>query len=291
MFGVHISKSEKLFRDTASRSLEAAIRDEQRAMAAEGLTMKAVQIFTHGPRVYTPITMDHKAMREVCAGMQLIVHSTYPTVSLWSGGDEKKRAKVLGHLKAQLTVCDAIDAHSFIIHLPRKPLAHVLRVLSEPAVAAIFEAHRTPIAFEIVPDKDVSRSFAFVDNLSALTTALTKIGPRMGICIDTSHMWGAGIDVGDEKTLNEYFRELKHPERVLVIHLNGSSKATFGSGRDVHEIAMTADDDIFTEPTIRIVGHFARAVRCPIIYEINRGNPVGALASMRILAGHVVRKS
>ncbi len=64
-----------------------------------------------------------------------------------------------------------------------------------------------------------------------------EVAPRLGFCLDTAHLWGAGYDIstadGATRTLDR-FVELIGLERLLMIHLN-DSRAELGSRHDRHE--------------------------------------------------------
>jgi deoxyribonuclease IV len=65
---------------------------------------------------------------------------------------------------------------------------------------------------------------------------LSSYRDRLGICLDTAHLWGAGFDIGTpagaERTLAEA-EETLTLARILVIHLNDAAEA-LGSHRDHH---------------------------------------------------------
>ncbi len=59
---------------------------------------------------------------------------------------------------------------------------------------------------------------------------------RMGVCVDTCHVYSAGYDlVGDFDGVWARFDDVLGPDRLHVLHLN-DSKMPFGSRRDRHEL-------------------------------------------------------
>ena len=60
---------------------------------------------------------------------------------------------------------------------------------------------------------------------------------RVGICLDTAHLWGAGYDIGDadgvERVLEAFDRQIGLT-RLRMVHFN-DSKAALGSKLDRHE--------------------------------------------------------
>ena len=60
---------------------------------------------------------------------------------------------------------------------------------------------------------------------------------RIGICLDTAHLWGAGYDVSTfegVEDLVDRVEEIIGRERVVALHLN-DSRTTVGSRLDSHE--------------------------------------------------------
>lgn len=60
--------------------------------------------------------------------------------------------------------------------------------------------------------------------------------PRVRFCLDTCHLWAAGVDYRDPSVLDRVRKTLREigPERFSVIHLN-DSKDVCGARRDRHE--------------------------------------------------------
>jgi len=60
---------------------------------------------------------------------------------------------------------------------------------------------------------------------------------RIGVCLDTAHLWGAGFDLDDPAAIDRMLADLDAtcgPERLSLIHLN-DSRAGRGSRMDRHE--------------------------------------------------------
>ncbi len=74
------------------------------------------------------------------------------------------------------------------------------------------------------------------DILDAATTGGLELG-RLGLCLDTAHLWGAGYDLSREHGVTglvSRLEELIGREHVLMLHLN-DSRTTIGSHLDRHE--------------------------------------------------------
>lgn len=60
---------------------------------------------------------------------------------------------------------------------------------------------------------------------------------RLGVCLDTAHLWGAGYDISGERGVDELVNRLDQligRENVVMLHLN-DSRTTLGSRLDRHE--------------------------------------------------------
>jgi deoxyribonuclease-4 len=60
--------------------------------------------------------------------------------------------------------------------------------------------------------------------------------PRLGVCLDSCHLWASGYDVTDEVTLDsllDEFDRLIGLDRLRALHVN-DSQTPLGSNRDRH---------------------------------------------------------
>ena len=74
------------------------------------------------------------------------------------------------------------------------------------------------------------------DELGAMIRAADE-HPRLGLCLDTAHVFEAGFDLRTAAGLDEALARLDAAcglERLVMLHLN-DSKTPFGSNRDRHE--------------------------------------------------------
>jgi len=79
-----------------------------------------------------------------------------------------------------------------------------------------------------------------LEDLADIMSAAAAAGlplERLGVCLDTAHLWGAGYDIGDSSWLDRFVERLERligRETVAVIHLN-DSRTDLGSRLDRHE--------------------------------------------------------
>ncbi|HSW42606.1 MAG TPA: deoxyribonuclease IV [Patescibacteria group bacterium] len=109
---------------------------------------------------------------------------------------------------------------------------------------------------------------ASIEELEAIFEALAARGvpaERVGLCLDTAHLWGAGHDVATADGVDGIVEELASRiglERLVMIHLN-DSKATRGSRLDRHEHLGAGEMDggaglarFLTHPALARVAYF-----------------------------------
>jgi deoxyribonuclease-4 len=95
-----------------------------------------------------------------------------------------------------------------------------------------------------------------------------EFAPRVGVCLDTAHVWAAGYDL-----INEYDSIIEQFDRVIglarlgCLHLN-DSKATLGSHLDRHN--LIGEGSIGAEPFRRIMTD-VRLRHVPRIIETPKG--------------------
>ena len=79
------------------------------------------------------------------------------------------------------------------------------------------------------------------------------LGARMGVCLDTCHVWDAGYDVaGDLDGVLREFDRVVGLDRLRAIHLN-DSKNPLGAHKDRH--ARIGEGCIGLEALVRVVNH------------------------------------
>ncbi|MDO8672039.1 MAG: deoxyribonuclease IV [Dehalococcoidia bacterium] len=80
----------------------------------------------------------------------------------------------------------------------------------------------------------IGRSF---EDFYQILNSLPQHGDRLGVCLDTAHLWGAGFDIstgeGVDQTV-EAFAARVGRERLHLIHANDSS-VKLNSHRDIHQ--------------------------------------------------------
>ena len=110
-----------------------------------------------------------------------------------------------------------------------------------------------------------------VDELEAIDRALIEHGvdpARIGYCLDTAHLWGAGYDLRSRATVEallDAFGRRIGLDRLVMVHLN-DSRSDLGSRLDRHEhlgagrIGARGLRNVLTHPAL---GHVAFLIETP----------------------------
>lgn len=81
----------------------------------------------------------------------------------------------------------------------------------------------------------------------------TELGERLGVCLDTCHVYDAGYDIVDNlETVLEEFDNILGLNRLKAIHIN-DSKNPFSSHKDRHE--LIGEGYLGLDAFVRIINH------------------------------------
>jgi deoxyribonuclease-4 len=113
-----------------------------------------------------------------------------------------------------------------------------------------------------------------LEEMAALLEALPPtLASRVGVCLDTAHVWAAGYDLREDyDALWTRFDDTIGLRRLGCLHLN-DSKAALGSHLDRHE--LIGEGTIGIEPFRRIMTD-ARLAHVPRIIETPKGDEPAA---------------
>nr|MBA3825972.1 hypothetical protein [Ktedonobacterales bacterium] len=100
----------------------------------------------------------------------------------------------------------------------------------------------------------------------ALAVAQPEWGERIGVCIDTAHLWGAGHDIGTPEAATTTLAAMDAAfglAAVRIIHLNDTTTA-LGGHRDLH---ARLGEGIIGADGLRTLLRDARLAHTAIILE------------------------
>ncbi len=209
----------------------------------EAMGGDCVQIFTQSPRAWRPTNHD-PANFERCkerraeAGIgDVVCHAVY-LINLASPNDELYEKSVAA-LENTVDVASSIEADGVVFHVGSHQGAG-FEVSLKRVVPAVRKALKrcsetTWLLIENTAGTGdtIGRS---IDELAALYDALDA-HERLGICLDTCHLYASGYDVTNREELDRLLGEVDQRiglERLRALHVN-DSKTPLGSNRDRHD--------------------------------------------------------
>ena len=204
---------------------------------------EAVQVFTQSPRTWRPTNHDPANFerfkeRRAEAGIGAVACHALYLINLASPKDDFY-SKSVEALRNTVDVGCAIEADAVVFHVGSH-LGSGFEAGLERVVPALAEAlercnEKTWLCMENTAGTGdtIGRS---LEELAALFDALDR-HPRLGVCLDSCHLFASGYDVTDRGALDRLLAELDDAiglDRLRCLHVN-DSKAPLGSNRDRHE--------------------------------------------------------
>jgi deoxyribonuclease-4 len=202
----------------------------------------AVQLFAQSPRTWRfpehdPADLGRFRERRAEAGIRAaFVHSLY--LCNLATPDETVYGKSLETIVKTMDTTCALEADGVVVHVGSH-LGSGFEAGVERAVPALREVldHCSETTWLLLEDSagagdTVGRS---VDELAVLVDALDR-HDRLGICLDTCHLWVSGIDVTDPAVVDATVAEVEERiglDRLRALHVNDAD-APLGSNRDRH---------------------------------------------------------
>ena len=203
----------------------------------------SMQVFTQSPRTWRPTNHDpasFELFREKRAEARMggvLCHALY--LCNLAAPDDAVYEKSVATMRATMEVACAIEADGVVFHVGSHLGAGFDAGLARavPALRQVLELSndRTWLLMENSAGAGgtIGRS---ISELAALFDALER-HPRLGVCLDTCHLYVSGCDVTDPAALAAVLDEVDATiglDRLRALHVN-DSKAPLGSNRDRHE--------------------------------------------------------
>ena len=223
------------------------------AARAQEIGATAVQVFTDNPTAWRRRSEPPAQLREFrdrlrAGGIeQLAVHAPY-LVNL-CGANVDFWTKSVATMSNELRVGSLYGADFVVMHIGshrgmgrEAGIARLVEGLAAVLDDAAAQPHDDPL-----PRLVLENSAGMGDGIGATLEDLADISDsavaagldtgRLGFCLDTAHLWGAGYDVSDERGVSrlvDRVDQLLGRDQVVMLHLNDSRTAV-GSNLDRHE--------------------------------------------------------
>jgi deoxyribonuclease-4 len=231
----------------------------------------AVQLFAQSPRTWRFPDHDPKDLeafrdRRAELDMPAFVHALY-LVNL-AAPDKAIYQKSIDTMRATVDAACAIDADGVIFHVGSHLKAGLEAGLERvvPALEQVLERcnERTWLLMEDSAGAGgtIGRS---IDELALVFDAL-KRHERLGICLDSCHLYVSGVDVTDSEIFGGVIDEVDDRiglERLRALHAN-DAKAPLGSNRDRHDNIL---DGLMGEGLGTFLAH-PKLQHLPVLLEV-----------------------
>lgn len=209
---------------------------------AQEIGANALQLFVQSPRAWRfpdhdPAVLASFPERAKAAGIESsIVHAIY--LCNLASPDDDLYEKSVSTLRSTMDTACAIGADGVVFHVG----SHL---------GSGFEAglERAAPAIEQVLERCSDRTWLLIENsagtggtmgrsLEELVQLVERLDghPRLGVCLDSCHLWASGYDVTDPAVLDgllDDFDRLIGLDRLRALHVN-DSQTPLGSNRDRH---------------------------------------------------------
>jgi len=226
-FGAHMSSSGGI--DTAIDRIEAIGGD-------------CVQVFTQSPRMWRPtnhkpeaITRFHARRAEAGIG-GVVCHALY--LCNLAAPDEEIYEKSVQTMRTTVDAACAIGADGVIFHVGSHLGAGFEAGLDRTCAALAQVLERCEGDTWLLMENSAGAGGTIGRSLDELHTLLERLDrhPRLGLCLDSCHLYVSGYDVTDRGTVDALVGELDEKiglDRLRALHVNDSA-AELGSNRDRH---------------------------------------------------------
>jgi deoxyribonuclease-4 len=204
---------------------------------------EAMQVFNQSPRQWRPTrwkpddVAEFLSLRKSSPVKSVTIHAVYLINPATKDGEmRKKSAESLIHA---LRMGDEIKAEGVVLHpgsTVGEPMDEALQRVGEMLKHALTESERVPLLLENTAGagNTIGRSFEELRELIDLAGGHRRIG----VCLDSCHMYASGFDISTAEKLSgvmDEFKKVVGIRRLKCLHVN-DSQVPLGSNRDRHAI-------------------------------------------------------
>ncbi len=225
--GAHVS--------IAGGTLHSAARSREISATGSQIFTKQANRWLEREIETTELTQFSEAMgatkvRWSCAHDSYLINLASP--------DDALRARSIESFRCELRRCHTLGLDAVVSH-PGNFMDERESGLTRNAesIAAALEQERgaTMLLMELTAGQGTVLGSTFEEMASLIDRIPAALRARVGVCLDTAHIWAAGYDIAnDYDAVMQEFDDVVGLERLGCLHLN-DSKAALGSHLDRHE--------------------------------------------------------
>jgi deoxyribonuclease IV len=209
----------------------------------------AIQVFNQSPRAWKPTRYgpdDFERFREAMDGTRVeavVIHAVY--LINCATADRALRKKSLASLVHALTIGAGIGAAGVVLHSGAAK-GDPVDVALKRATGVISEALAETEGCDLLLENTAGSVGLLGRDVGELTELVERAGgdERLGICLDSCHLFGSGYDIRDAETVSLLLDDIEGElglERLRCLHVNDSA-VPLGANRDRH--ATMGDGEI-----------------------------------------------
>jgi deoxyribonuclease IV len=201
-----------------------------------------VQLFTQSPRMWRPTNHSEEAIEAFRAKRTehgiggVVCHALY--LCNLAAPDRTIHKKSVTALQATVDAASAIGADGVIFHVGSHLGAGFKAGLNRTSRALAQILERCDGDTWLLIENSAGTGGTIGRSLEELQTLLDRLDghPRLGLCLDSCHLYASGYDVTRPEQVDELVRELDARiglDRLRALHVNDSA-TPLGSNRDRH---------------------------------------------------------
>lgn len=246
------------------------------AARAREISATGAQLFTKQANRWVEREIDDDEARRFRAAMAetqvrwICSHDSY-LINLASP-DPELRARSIASFQAELRRCHALGLDAVVSHpgnFMDDRASGIARNADGIVQALETEVGPTRLLMELTAGQGTVLGSTFEEMAELLSRIPARLRTRVGVCLDTAHVWAAGYDlVGDYEGVWQRFGDALGFDQLGCLHLN-DSKAKLGSHLDRHE--LIGEGTIGGEVFRRIMTD-ARLAHVPRVIETPKGD-------------------
>ncbi len=209
---------------------------------AEAIGAESLLVFTQSPRAWRatnhdPATFDRFRERRAEVGLHgVLCHALY--LCNFAAPNDEVYEKSVAALRNTMEVASAIGADAVVVHVGShlgSGFEHGLeRVL--PAMEQVLQLSTDETWLLMENSAGAGGTIGrTIDELATIYDRLDR-HPRLGICLDSCHLYVSGVDVTDAAVLDALLDEVDSSiglDRLRALHVNDAAEG-LGSNRDRH---------------------------------------------------------
>jgi deoxyribonuclease-4 len=209
---------------------------------AETIGAESVQVFTQSPRTWRQTNHDpasferFRERREEAGIAGVLCHALY--LCNFAAPDDAIYTKSIAALRSTMETACAIGADGVVLHVGSHLGAGLDKGLERvvPALEQVLELCSDTTW--LLMENSAGAGGTIGRSIDELATIFERLDghPRLGVCLDSCHLYVSGVDVTDRAVLDGLLDELDSTvglDRLRALHVNDSA-APLGSNRDRH---------------------------------------------------------